>query len=64
MVIVGTQDILTPVCDSEELAELIPGAALSVIPGAAHGLMIEAANAFNDRVLAFLETVADVAEAA
>ena len=55
LVIVGTQDILTPVADSEELAELIPGAELSVVPGAAHGLMIEAANAFNDRVLEFLD---------
>lgn len=57
LVIVGTQDILTPLPDSEELAELIPGAELSVITGAAHGLMIEAANAFNDRVLAFLDRV-------
>jgi 3-oxoadipate enol-lactonase len=54
---VGTQDILTPLADSEELAETIPGAELSIIPGAAHGLMIEAANAFNDRVLEFLDRV-------
>lgn len=60
LVIVGTQDILTPVCDSEELVELIPGAELSVVTGAAHGLMIEAANAFNDRVLAFLGTVVEI----
>jgi 3-oxoadipate enol-lactonase len=66
LVIVGTQDILTPMPDSEELAELIAGAELSVIPGAAHGLMIEAANAFNERVLEFLERVArpDSVEAA
>lgn len=62
LVIVGTQDILTPASDSEELAELIPDAELSVIPGAAHGLMIEAAGAFNDRVLAFLERVSRVPE--
>lgn len=60
LVIVGTQDILTPLPDSEELAELIPGAQLSVISGAAHGLMIEAANAFNERVLAFLDQVAQI----
>ena len=60
LVIVGTQDILTPLPDSEELAELIPGAELSVISGAAHGLMIEAANAFNERVLAFLDRVAKI----
>lgn len=64
LVIVGSQDILTPVSDSEELAELIPGAELSVIPGAAHGLMIEAAGAFNERVLAFLERVRPVVDAA
>jgi 3-oxoadipate enol-lactonase len=57
LVIVGTQDILTPLADSEELADLIPDAELSIVSGAAHGLMLEAANAFNDRVLAFLERV-------
>ena len=62
LVIVGTQDVLTPVSDSEELAELIPGAELSIIPGAAHGVMIEAANAFNDRVLAFLARVTALGE--
>ena len=60
LVIVGTQDILTPLPDSEELAEIIPGAELSVVTGAAHGLMIEAANAFNERVLAFLDRVAQI----
>lgn len=60
LVLVGTQDILTPLPDSEELAELIPGAELSVISGAAHGLMIEAANAFNERVLSFLDRVAEI----
>jgi len=55
MVIVGTQDILTPLADSEELCELIPHAELHVIHGAAHGLMVEHAGTFNDRVLGFLE---------
>lgn len=64
LVIVGTQDILTPASDSEELAELIPGAELSIVPGAAHGVMIEAAGAFNDRVLAFLDRIAVVSDAA
>jgi len=49
-VIVGNQDILTPRGDSEELADLIPTAELSVLSGAAHGLMIEHATTFN-RVL-------------
>jgi len=62
LVIVGTQDILTPLADAEELAELIPGAELSVITGAPHGLMIEAAAPFNERVLAFLERATAVSD--
>lgn len=54
MVIVGSQDVLTPLADSEELCELIPHAELHVIGGAAHGLMVEHAGTFNERVLAFL----------
>ena len=45
LVICGSQDILTPQSDSEELAELIPGAELVVIRGGSHGLTIEAAPA-------------------
>ena len=43
--------------DAEELAERIPGARLEVLAGAAHGLMVEAPNAFNDAVLRFLAEV-------
>jgi 3-oxoadipate enol-lactonase len=57
LVITGSQDSLTPVGDAEELAELIPHARLEVIPGAAHGLMVEAPNGFNDAVLRFLAEV-------
>ena len=57
--IVGSQDILTPVGDSEELAELIPGAELVVIRGAAHGLMVEAFRPFNEAVLEFLDRVTE-----
>lgn len=57
MVIVGSQDILTPLADSEELCELIPHAELHVIGGAAHGLMVEHAGTFNERVLGFLDRV-------
>jgi 3-oxoadipate enol-lactonase len=55
MVIVGSQDILTPLADSEELCELIPHAELHVVGGAAHGLMFEHAGTFNERVLGFLD---------
>ena len=55
--ITGSQDTLTPLGDAEELAELIPTSRLYVLRGAAHGLMAEAPNAFNDAVLRFLDEV-------
>ena len=55
LVIVGSQDILTPLGDSEELAELIPGAELAIVRGGAHGFMVEAAGAFNRAVGEFLD---------
>jgi 3-oxoadipate enol-lactonase len=64
LVITGSQDSLTPVGDAEELAELIPGARLEVLGGAAHGLMVEAPNAFNEAVLRFLAEVDDQEAAA
>jgi len=64
LVIVGNQDILTPRGDSEELAELIPGAELAIVSGAAHGLMIEHATTFNRVVLDFLRRTSAVQRAA
>lgn len=58
LVMVGSQDILTPQGDSEEIAELIPGAELLVISGAAHGFMVEHASTFNRAMLDFFERVA------
>src|SRR4029078_9785048 len=57
LVVTGSQDTLTPLGDAEELAELIPNSQLFVLRGAAHGLMAEAPNAFNDVVLRFLDQV-------
>lgn len=57
LVIVGSQDILTPVGDSEELCEMIPHAELNVIGGAAHGVNVEAPAKFNDAVLSFFARV-------
>ena len=57
LVVTGSQDTLTPLGDAEELAELIPNSQLFVLRGAAHGLMAEAPNAFNDVVLRFLDEV-------
>lgn len=57
LVITGSQDMLTPVGDAEELAAMIPGAVLRELRGAAHGLMVEQPNAFNNAVLGFLRDV-------
>jgi 3-oxoadipate enol-lactonase len=57
LVITGTQDLLTPLGDAEELHELIPKSQLFELRGAGHALMVEAPNAFNRAVLEFLEQV-------
>lgn len=59
-VITGSQDLLTPIGDAEELAEYIPGAELFELRGAAHGLMVEAPMAFNTAVGGFFERVSGV----
>ena len=58
LVITGSQDLLTPFGDAEELHELIPTSQLLELRGAAHALMVEAPNAFNRAVLAFLHETA------
>src|SRR4051794_14121345 len=57
-VIGGEHDILLPVWKSRELAELIPGSKLTVLPGAPHGLTIERADEFNAGVLEFIREAA------
>jgi 3-oxoadipate enol-lactonase len=57
LVITGSQDALTPIGDAEELAEMIPLSQLIELRGAAHGLMVESPNVFNDAVLDFLDRV-------
>ena len=63
LILVGSQDILTPRGDSEELATLIPGAKMAVVRGAAHGFMFEHASTFNRLVLEFLAGVGGSARA-
>ncbi len=53
-VIGAEQDILVPVWKSKQLAELIPGAKLTIIPGAPHGANTERADDFNEAVLGFI----------
>ena len=53
-VIGGERDLLVPVWKSRELGELIPGARLTIVPGAPHGLGSERAQEFNELVLGFI----------
>jgi len=57
LVITGSQDLLTPVGDAEELTELLPRARLEELRGAGHALMVEAPNAFNRALVSFLAEV-------
>jgi pimeloyl-ACP methyl ester carboxylesterase len=41
LVLVGAEDVLTPVSQSIEMASLIPGARLQVLPRGSHGMLIE-----------------------
>jgi pimeloyl-ACP methyl ester carboxylesterase len=53
--VIGAEyDILVPVWKSRELAELIPGAQLTVLEQAPHGVNVEGAEAFNRAVLDFI----------
>ena len=53
-VIGAEHDILVPVWKSRELADLIPGARLTVVPAAPHGVNLERAEEFNRAVLDFI----------
>ena len=53
-VIGAEHDTLVPVWKSKEIAELIPGADYSVMPGAPHALNMERAEEFNEMVLGWL----------
>jgi 3-oxoadipate enol-lactonase len=57
-VIGGEYDILVPVWKSKEIASLIPGSKLNVLPGAPHGLSLERAEEFNAAVLGFIREAA------
>ncbi len=57
LVMVGSQDVLTTQGDSEEIADLIPGAELVVVRGGAHLFMVEQAGAFNGAATSFLDRV-------
>jgi pimeloyl-ACP methyl ester carboxylesterase len=63
--VVGAEhDVMVPPWKSTELAELIPGARLTMLERAAHLVNIEDAESFNAAVLGFLAEHAGAAEAA
>jgi 3-oxoadipate enol-lactonase len=62
-VIAGERDLLVPAWKSEEIAQGIPGAKLSVVPRAPHGINVERAEEFNALVLEFLAGVSGSAQA-
>ena len=55
-VIGAEHDTLVPVWKSKEIAELIPGADYTVMPGAPHALNMERAEEFNEMVLGWLRS--------
>jgi 3-oxoadipate enol-lactonase len=57
-VIGGERDILVPIWKSREIAAAIPGAKLTVLPAAPHGLSLERAEEFNAAVLGFIRETA------
>jgi 3-oxoadipate enol-lactonase len=54
LVVVGEQDMATPVAISRQIAQAWPGAELVVLPGAAHLSNLEQPEAFNRELLRFL----------
>jgi len=63
LVITGTQDLLTPLGDAEELHEMIAGSRLFELRGVGHSLMVEAPNVYNRAVADFLADVTEPAAA-
>lgn len=57
LVMVGREDILTPIRYAEEIAQGIPGAELKIFDNAGHLFMFERADDFNSAVLEFLASV-------
>jgi 3-oxoadipate enol-lactonase len=55
LVIVGEQDMGTPVAMAREIADAIPDAQLTILPSAAHLSNVEQAERFNDALLGFLD---------
>jgi pimeloyl-ACP methyl ester carboxylesterase len=63
LVVVGRDDVFTPVADARFMHERIPGARLAVIEGAAHMPNLERPDAFNAAVANLLAAPASTADA-
>lgn len=57
LVVVGEQDAVTPPAVARSMADAIPGARLAIIPGAGHLACLEAPEAFNQALAAFLDGI-------
>ena len=57
LIIVGREDAITPVADSEKMQSRIEGSRLVVIENAGHVSNLEQTEQFNDALLGFLSTV-------
>ena len=57
LILVGEHDALTPPADAEKLADQLPKAELHVVPHAAHMSNLENIPFFNERLLAFLDSL-------
>src|SRR5689334_10818598 len=55
LIMVGAEDAITPVADSEKMHAAIPGSRLEVIENAGHVSNIERTEQFNDALLSFLK---------
>jgi 3-oxoadipate enol-lactonase len=60
LVIVGDQDVATPLAAAEAMRDAIPGARLAVIAGASHISTVEQPAAVADAIAAFLATITGV----
>ena len=54
-VIAGAEDIFTPPRLSEQIAAVIPGARLTILPEVGHGMFWETPEAFDGALLGFLQ---------
>lgn len=59
LVLCGDQDVMTPPKYSQFLAEKMPGAALKIIPGGGHMLMLEKPRDVNKAIIEFLKKLPD-----